>query len=90
MHLNKLAKLLRTAGDESRLKILCFIFNHKDFCVSAIAKGLGISIATASHHLIVMSGQGLVTPIRKGKMICYKLPNDNFTKDLKGFICMYK
>jgi len=35
MRLNELAKLMRTAGDESRLKILCVIFNEQKVCVSA-------------------------------------------------------
>ena len=38
MRLNELAKLMRTAGDESRLKILCVIFNEQKVCVSDIAK----------------------------------------------------
>ena len=40
MRLNELAKLMRTAGDENRLKILCIIFNEDKVCVSDIAKKL--------------------------------------------------
>lgn len=90
MHLNELAKLMRTAGDESRLKILCVIFSKNKICVSDIAKDLGLSVAIVSHHLQVMSGEGIIVSIREGKRICYKLPNDPFVKDLKKFICKYK
>lgn len=90
MHLNELAKLMRTAGDESRLKILCIIFDKKKVCVSDIAEELGLSVAIVSHHLQVMSKQGLVVPIREGKKICYELPKDQFVKDLKNFVCKYK
>jgi DNA-binding transcriptional ArsR family regulator len=90
MHLNELAKLMRTAGDESRLKILCIIFTQKRICVSDIAEELGLSVAIVSHHLQVMAKEKLVLPIREGKKICYELPKDQFVKDLKKFICKYK
>lgn len=90
MRLNELAKLMRTAGDESRLKVLCIIFGKKKVCVSDIAKELNMSVAIISHHLQVMSKEGLVVPVREGKRICYKLPKDKFVMDLKKFICKYK
>ena len=90
MRLNELAKLMRTAGDESRLKILCIIFSKKKVCVSDIAKDLGSSVAIVSHHLQVMSKEKLVISMREGKRICYKLPKVPFVRDLKKFICKYK
>jgi DNA-binding transcriptional ArsR family regulator len=90
MRLNELAKLMRVAGDESRLKILCVVFSEKKVCVSDIAKSLNLSVAIVSHHLQVMSKEGLVVSIREGKRICYQLPHKPFIKDLKKFICKYK
>lgn len=90
MRLNELAKLMRTAGDESRLKILCVLLNDKKVCVSDISQILGENIANVSHHLQVMSREGLVSSFREGKRICYKLPQKPFVKDLKKFICKYK
>jgi len=90
MHLNELALLLRTAGDESRLKILCIIFDHKKVCVSDIADELDMSVAIVSHHLKVMAREELVIPMREGKRICYLLPHEPFVGDLKKFICKYK
>ena len=90
MRLNELAKLMRTAGDESRLKILCIIFGKKKVCVSDMAEELDMGVAIVSHHLQVMSKQGLVVPIREGKRICYELPKDDFVMDLKKFVCKHK
>jgi ArsR family transcriptional regulator, lead/cadmium/zinc/bismuth-responsive transcriptional repressor len=90
MHLNELAKLMRVAGDESRLKILCIIFGNKGACVSEIAEELKLSVSIVSHHLQVMSQEGLVISTREGKRICYSIPKDPFVKDLKKFICKYK
>ena len=90
MRLNDIAKLMRTAGDESRLKILCVIFNDKKICVSDIAEELNMSVAIVSHHLQVMAKEDLVVARREGKRICYELPKGPFVKDLKKFICKYK
>ncbi len=90
MRLNELAKIMRTAGEENRLKILCVIFSNKKICVSDIAKELGLSVAIVSHHLQVMSKEGLLKAARNGKKVCYELPKEIFVKDLKKFICKYK
>jgi DNA-binding transcriptional ArsR family regulator len=90
MHLNDIAKLMRTAGDESRLKILCIIFSKKKVCVGNIAEELNLSVAIVSHHLQIMSKEKLLVSVREGKRICYELPKDTFVKDLKKFICKYK
>ena len=90
MHLNELAKLMRTAGDESRLKILCVIFNNKKICVSDIAKNLDMSIAIVSHHLKVMAEEGLLVPSQEGKCTYYYLAKKLFVSDLRKFICKYK
>ena len=90
MRLNELAKLMRTAGDESRLKILCVIFSGKKVCVSDIAKELNMSVAIVSHHLQIMSQQKLLVSSRNGKRISYELPKSPFVKDLKKFVCRYK
>ena len=85
-----IAKLLRIAGDTSRLKILCIIFEKKDMCVSDIAKSLNVSVAIVSHHLKVMAGAGLLESVREGKKMCYLIPKKPFVSDLKNLICKYK
>jgi DNA-binding transcriptional ArsR family regulator len=90
MRLNDLAKLMRTSGDESRLKILCILFSKKKVCVSDIAKELNMSVAIVSHHLKALLHQDLLLSKREGKRVCYELSKDPFVKDLKKFICKYK
>lgn len=82
-----LAKKLIVVGDQSRLKILCVIFDKKKVCVSEIAEQLGMSVATVSHHLQSLSKAGLLEPNREGKRVCYMLVKSEFNSDLKNFIC---
>ena len=86
----KVATMLRSAGDESRLKILCALFSDANACVSDIATKLGMSVAITSHHLRSLSKSGLVVPVRRGKHTCYRLTDTHLVSDLKNFICKYK
>lgn len=90
MHLNDLARKIRTIGDETRLRILCVIMNESKICVSEIAQKLDLSIAIVSHHLQALKDENILTSVRDGKNVCYKLSNDNFTSDFRSLICKYK
>ena len=85
-----LAKKLLVAGDPTRLKILCIIFDDKKVCVSEMADKLGMSVAIASHHLQSLAKAGFVEPNREGKQVCYSLLRSRFNADLKDFICRNK
>jgi len=85
-----LSRRLQTAGDPSRLRILCHIFNVRKACVSDIAEELSISMAGVSHHLQALAGEGLLESKREGKRICYELSDADFVADLKKFICKYR
>ncbi len=89
MHLNELAKRMRTVGDENRLRVLCLIFDEQKICVSEIAAKLGMSVAIVSHHLRAMQSEGLLLPVREGKRVCYVVRDEKFMDDLKKFICTY-
>lgn len=84
-----IALLLRTAGDESRLSILCALFASKNACVSDVAEKVGMSIASVSHHLKVMEHNGILNAARDGKRICYRLSDESVMRDLKNLICKY-
>ncbi len=84
-----LAKKLQTAGDPSRLKILCHLFKAKKPCVSEIAGELKMNVAIISHHLQSLTKEGLLESNREGKKICYTLSGAGFMTDLKKFICKY-
>lgn len=83
----KLARLLALAGDPTRLRILCFMFQYGEACVSDIAESLDMNITAVSHHLQVMRDNGYFETERQGNMICYTLKEDRFTKDLKKLVC---
>lgn len=89
MHLNELAKKIKTVGDESRLRILCVIFDERKICVSEIAAKLDLSVAIVSHHLRAMQDEGLLIPYRDGKHVCYQVADEKFMDDLQKFICKY-
>lgn len=86
----KLAGVLRTIGDTTRLSILCFIFNRKEACVSEIALHLQESVAITSHHLKALERDEVVISNRDGKKILYSLADTVFVKDMQKFICKYK
>ena len=81
------ARLLELAGDPTRIRILCFMFEHEKACVSEIASALEMTIASISHHLQIMRDNGYFTTERMGNMICYILVQNKFTKQLKKLIC---
>jgi len=85
--LTKKSRLLAIAGDQTRIRILCFMFERKKACVSEIAVGLGMSVSAISHHLQIMRDNGLFTTERKGNMICYRLDYNPFVRKLEKLIC---
>jgi ArsR family transcriptional regulator len=88
--LSDIAKLLKVAGDPSRIEILCVIFRKRKICVSDIASELRMSVAIVSHHLQVMAEEGLLEPYREGKCTFYEFSDKGFAGDLKALICKYK
>lgn len=85
--ISKKARLLALAGDETRIRILCFMFEYKKACVSDIAESLGQSIQNISQHLQVMRDNGFFTTERMGQNICYILVENPFISQLKELIC---
>lgn len=85
--LTKRARLLALAGDETRIRILCFMFEYGEACVSDIAESLDMNINTISHHLRMMKDVGLFVSERMGVNVCYKLIRDEFVDNLEKAIC---
>lgn len=84
----KKARLFEIAGDQTRIRILCFMFeNQRKACVSDIADALGMSVASISHHLQIMRDNGLFETERMGNNICYILVNNDFIKRIEKIIC---
>lgn len=72
MDSSKCAKVLRALGDNTRLKILDFLFSG-EFSVSDISEGVGVDYSQVSHHLSVLRNAGLVSDSKEGKFVIYKL-----------------
>lgn len=83
----KKARLLALAGDETRIRIFCFMYTYGKACVTDIAESLEMNINTVSHHLRVMKDNGLLTSERMGTSICYILERNDFTNNLEKVIC---
>jgi len=76
-----LLELLKTIAEANRLRIICFL-KKKERCVCEIVEALDIPHNLASHHLKALKSAGLLTNIRKGKYIFYKINN----KRLNSFL----
>lgn len=81
------ARVLELAGNPTRIRILCALYDHGKMCVSDIAHSLNMSVASISHHLQMMKDNGLVETERMGNNICYKPIKNALTKKLQKFIC---
>lgn len=81
------ARLLALAGDPTRLRILCFMFEYNAATVTEIANSLSMSVASISHHLQMMKDNGYFTTKKIGKTVRYELVGSAFTKELRGVVC---
>ncbi len=82
------ARVLALSGDETRIRILCFLSEYHEACVSDIAESLETSINTVSHHLRMMRDNGLLASERTGTRICYKLVPNDFVEQVCHAICV--
>lgn len=81
------ARFLAIAGDQTRIRILCYMFTNKKACVSDIAEALGMSVSAISHHLQIMRDNGFFVTERMGNMICYILLDNEYIRKLEKIIC---
>lgn len=81
------ARMLSLAGDPTRLRILCFMFEYRAATVGDIAKSLQMSVPCISHHLQIMKDNGYFTTKRFGKNIRYALVDSKFNKEIKRVVC---
>ena len=72
MDLNLCADKLKVLADTTRLSVLDALFETPT-CVNDLALKLNIEQSLLSHHLSTLRRAGLVTFIRRGKSIVYKL-----------------
>ncbi len=85
--LTKKAEIFKILSDPTRLNILSVILNaKKDICVSEISEVVGVSHSATSHQLAKLELKGVVECFRNGKMMCYKLKDNETTRLIKKYI----
>ena len=77
-----LARLFFACADPARIRILLFLRDAREACVSDIADELDMSVAATSHHLQILQQCRCLKTIRMGKMICYRFVANPFTEFL--------
>jgi|SRR6516165_4823849 len=69
MKLDELSKISKALADPTRLKIYEKIAAHPDTICGALVEDFGLSPATVSHHLRVLSEAGLIETRRDGQFV---------------------
>jgi DNA-binding transcriptional ArsR family regulator len=70
---SKAAALLRAAGNENRLLVLCLLIEHKEMTVGALLDQVNLSQSALSQHLARMREDGLVTYRREAQTLYYRI-----------------
>ncbi|MEM3590076.1 MAG: metalloregulator ArsR/SmtB family transcription factor, partial [Candidatus Bathyarchaeia archaeon] len=70
--IKKQSKILKALSNPERLKIMKLLSARK-VCVCEIMSALGLSQTTASYHLRVLRGAGLVKDEKRGKWVFYTI-----------------
>jgi ArsR family transcriptional regulator, arsenate/arsenite/antimonite-responsive transcriptional repressor len=67
------ARFFKVLADESRLKMLWLLFNHRELCVCDIMAALEITQSKASRHLAALRNAGLANDRKDGLWSHYSL-----------------
>lgn len=85
MDYEQIEKISKALGDETRLRIFEAISRGKQMSCGEIVSMRGITPATVSHHLKILSEAGLITCRRNGQFVYSKaVPEaiEEFTRTL--------
>ena len=76
-----LAEQFKVLGHPDRLKIIVNL--ETDGCnVGKIQKSMGLAQATVSQHMSLLKRVGIVSSVRNGNEVCYKVCDENIKKIL--------
>ena len=73
----EVAALFKTLGDESRCTMLMALSKSSELCVCDLSEITGLSMPTVSHHLRKLREQSLVRTRREGKLVFYRLVDED-------------
>ncbi len=77
-----LVRLFKLLADATRLRIVYFLMQEREFHVRALCERLGQSQPAVSHHLSLLRSAGLIEARRAGKHNFYRLLPDGFQEVL--------
>ncbi|MFS0788777.1 metalloregulator ArsR/SmtB family transcription factor [Shouchella sp. 1P09AA] len=73
------ADIFKALSDETRLKIAYTLTEDNELCVCDIASIIGITNATASHHLRHLRNLRIAKSRKQGKMVFYSIDDPHVT-----------
>jgi ArsR family transcriptional regulator len=73
MNMKEAARFFKVLSDESRLKMLWLLLNHRELCVCDVMAVLEITQSKASRHLAALRHIGIATDRREGLWAYYSL-----------------
>ena len=71
----KLARMFKVLSVESRVRMIRLL-GSRPLCVNALARQLGITPAAVSQHLRVLRDAGIVSGVKKGFFVHYRLKRE--------------
>jgi len=78
--LKRVARLMKTVGHPSRLKIIELLIEKKTLPVRDIYEAVDISQSNASQHLKALEDVGVLFSTREGQNIFYEIKNKTIIK----------
>jgi hypothetical protein len=63
----------RALADEQRLTAVAILRQEGELCACEIQAALGLTHATVSHHMTLLTSAGIVSSRRRGKWMYYRL-----------------
>jgi ArsR family transcriptional regulator len=73
MNLTQIEKISKALADQTRLKIYEQIASHEGVHCCALVEMRGVTPATVSHHLKILSEAGLIECKREGQFVLNKV-----------------
>ena len=70
----------RALSDERRLTAVAILRREGELCACEVQAALGLTHATVSHHMSVLTSAGIVTARRRGKWMYYQLKPGAFAE----------
>lgn len=77
------SRMFKALADDTRVKIAFALSEENELCVCDVAKIVGATTATASHHLRLLRNLGLAKYRKEGKLVFYSLDDDHVKQLIK-------